>query len=1555
MNLCGMRDMSRRGVVEAFNNLTQSGTCTHSNHVSGCSGLVEPFYRGFTIPTPAPFSNGDYWQVSGVLDTDIINEKIGDNVGYWGLRDENGALVAPYYRTSSGNITCPFGGSVSGYIGFSNSGNYIDGWPTDDVPFLIQIETETRCAGCTTAVMDTGNLTITIESLPIKFLHQITHANGATASTLVGGMYGYQHCNYNNFSLDATDTFNCTSGFADNYCLASYTGYSGVEEVGRNTDNGDAFYKIYGIPHSGETCAVLSGVTVTLNNRQLGSSVYTKGWVTGTPEKPYVKLFTINDSDFLHQTPAAFRKSRSGFSVYAKFGLGCPSMNAGAGNNSNVDYTMPLKLGNSAYLSLASDDAVRISFGSQNCPGSYPTTLGSLTDGRDLALAGQFWAVHPDFEGMFEAFDRYQFEFHQDTLAPDGRIIDIGIDGNGLPLGNNIFGLCSGDQLWAHGCFLKSGDPGVTMGSNTSTLVINGVTGMFHGVSGAGCDGGNLSLCTTCEKTDYPNTTYVDGDVVCDPACTGADAFLGMGTGNTDGNPESAAWGWDAPTEYQLNNCYCLCQDPEPFVVYTITGFNGDAPLHDGGSGLYADSGLDPADPSQYWWSASRAATNETGISGIGPYLSQLNFPSNPFIGFDLGGVSPEDWFNYSHGVNSLVAGIQHDLVPPKLNVQSSSPGEGCNTLTVKTCETGYDQFGDTHAGCAIDPTNRVNSANCKEPIYNSGWNDSGIKTNVEVQRKACFPETMIVNKIKCSYFNGYPYFDLLVSREFFSHDRTWKLVKDLGDGNGCYPHLVGAYLTPYVGASGDCSGCTPLPYAVPSDLVTPVYETPCSTHPSTGAHVNQDFVYSSVGASNSGSPIGGGGGGGGGPGGPPPVEEGGGSGWEPCRDGVPAATGGDDLWNYFNLFYYSGWPNNGAGTSPVFGIYESGAYIPKLSQTDDDGGAAGDGVCPSAVPLDTSDYNYNPPHESKMLATGVFAQPNGLFGILETNSKHSCLQDVSECGGELWCHKIFFPRRNYKGSSTYMTPGYLQTVPYSTDTINGDGTLVAPFGATALCRANAQFLLEERYQGWNGADGPFSPTNANSNYTIPDYIKYEIKERFFDVCDNKILTEVYPFNVGIDDSRVSVRDYLPLVGVIHPGWRTTVASKSCVILSTGCSNHYTLPTHTDQSIRVGLFAPKTYFANRFDSMGYYLDKAGDTRFASTGNQYQYLSYRNIRPAGGGQTTDHSLPSGTYPASGQPNLPLQKLGATASDDCLFAPFKILVDVECSTNRHKRLGIPTDEPTNLSFISQFPGAACSGLRQQPRCGCSETDCADNLPPHRASQERVMQLKELYEVVEVDCDSNCNALSPKESGLYQPVGSGLLSNIYIMERCTTVAMTGGVWLDGDFSVTGLADTGSASMCSGCDYYYNTTSLPTGYFVFAPKSGEAPSCTPDKSRIFLVDGLGANTTGEFTNYWECANHLYVHSTNNGGLDPCNKLNALCDSEYRFPLPLDCRKCYIIDEGGIGDGIAEDKLTQGGFTGIYNEHPRTGWWQSDCGCEFLRSEDSQCTDSIVKMTITE
>ena len=637
------------------------------------------------------------------------------------------------------------------------------------------------------------------------------------------------------------------------------------------------------------------------------------------------------------------------------------------------------------------------------------------------------------------------------------------------------------------------------------------------------------------------------------------------------------------------------------------------------------------------------------------------------------------------------------------------------------------------------------------------------------------------------------------------------------------------------------------------------------------------------------------------------------------CSGVLHVATGGDDTWNYFNLFYTSGFPHNGVGTSPVYGIHQSGNYVPKLSQYQNGTGVYVDeGICPSSIPLGETDF------DESIFDSGLFTTPSGLFGILETNSKHSCLQDVTECGGELWCNKLFFPRRSYKASSTYVSPGYLTEPEYSFSPINGDGTLIAPFAATTVCQANLERVRDRRYVGWDGSIDP---------YENPDYIEREIKQKFIDVCDEKMLTEVYPYAVGIDDSKISVRDYLPLIGVVHPGWRSTVASKSCVILSTGCGQHFSLPTHTDQSIRVGLFSPKTWSVNRFDAMGYYLDKAGDGRFASSGVGY---------------TGVYTLQA----PSGDPTLPLEKVGASGGDDCLFNPFKILVDVECSTNRVKRLNTPTDEPTSLSFISSMPGAACGALRTNPPCSCAQTDCSQNYPPFRSAGEPVYEVNSEWEIVDVEYDGypGCNPLTGNEKGLIESRPN--FGTTIVLGRCVEVAATGGVWLDGSINIISESGTLASGCPPGGSGLTHGTPIPTETLVYLPNGGTAGSgCAIDKTYVYQV-----NQTYN-TAMWDCNNHLYVYYDKPDTPDPCNEDTSLCNSNYRFPLPLSCTSCYISDEFGVAAGSGE-REQDGGWTGVYNEHPTTGWWAADCECSFVptsATNDSQCTESMIKMVITE
>ena len=128
----------------------------------------------------------------------------------------------------------------------------------------------------------------------------------------------------------------------------------------------------------------------------------------------------------------------------------------------------------------------------------------------------------------------------------------------------------------------------------------------------------------------------------------------------------------------------------------------------------------------------------------------------------------------------------------------------------------------------------------------------------------------------------------------------------------------------------------------------------------------------------------------------------------------------------------------------------------------------------------------------------------------------------------------------------------------------------------------------------------------------------------------------------------------LALQGRIHPGFTSNLNQKTCVYAYSGeCLDFW--PEHNDSTIRDITFSPDEY--------GYYLDD---------------------------------------------------LVASGSHDCLFTPFKIMVDVECCPDRvgHKGTG-PVGEPssTNLNYMAKIPALTCQGWVYNPPCACGEETTCD----------------------------------------------------------------------------------------------------------------------------------------------------------------------------------------------------------------------------------------------------
>ena len=470
-------------------------------------------------------------------------------------------------------------------------------------------------------------------------------------------------------------------------------------------------------------------------------------------------------------------------------------------------------------------------------------------------------------------------------------------------------------------------------------------------------------------------------------------------------------------------------------------------------------------------------------------------------------------------GPNAMVSGISYQLFEP------GRDPDKCNILAPDHCEQNED--------CDVD--NNAHAINCGDPIYSSGNFDTQYPDGVTVRRKSCYPEIAIVSKIDCFTENDERKYKLHISREYYNHDRSWS---------------SGALCTSIGGAYNS----TNIPYATPSDSVTPAYPTgtSCSVNPPSGTHVTQDFQF----------------------------------------------NGG--LWNYFNLFYTNGFPS----------------------------------------------ASYTSLHPDKYtLWSGFYNTPPGKFGTDYSNKQHSCIQDSIDCGGLLWCNKMFFPRRPY-----------------------ASGTKMTAFGGLSVCTQSSQELMPTYYGGYLSSEfsGDIDETQLS---------------RFVDPCNNDHVVTMKAA-LGIDEVEVIVDDYLPLMGVTHPGWKHTIDVKSCTVLGTGCADGTPLPTHTDRSIEMGTFAPKSYAGgDSTSSYGYYLDKV----------------------------------------------------ATSGDsNCLLSPFKIYMDVECCSDRVRREGFSGDPPTKLEYvISNVPGEYCGMVDKDPACGCEDTDCNSTIFREYICQD-VYELDRAYEL-------------------------------------------------------------------------------------------------------------------------------------------------------------------------------------------------------------------------------
>ena len=334
--------------------------------------------------------------------------------------------------------------------------------------------------------------------------------------------------------------------------------------------------------------------------------------------------------------------------------------------------------------------------------------------------------------------------------------------------------------------------------------------------------------------------------------------------------------------------------------------------------------------------------------------------------------------------------------------------------------------------------------------------------------------------------------YKLHVSREYHTHDRTWQELKT-PDGGGplqCFTKAYGGYQ--YYEGDPAQSGCESIAYANPADSVTPAWNSdlPCLVSQPTGLHAGQDFLFTNQ----------------------------------------PVDPSGDTLWNYYNLFYESGFTTG------------NGTYIYNLALSD----AAG-GYQPQCPTTENGSGNIG------IFPSGEFFSPVGTSGTLAVNARHSCLQDQTSCGAELYCNKMFFPRRTH-----------------------ASGTIVTRFGSMQICTANATRTFAPWHDGYQ--DLPSTDLKLETENIAP----------FIDTCDIDIQQPLLS-GISIDATELIVQDVLPLMGIDRNKFRYLNDVKSCIVPTTGCIPVW---THSDQSIAAGLHGPKTWASNKETSFTYYLQRS---------------------------------------------------------------------------------------------------------------------------------------------------------------------------------------------------------------------------------------------------------------------------------------------------------------------------------------------------------------------------
>ena len=347
-NLCGKEsDDKRKVITNGMSSIISAGSYRNTNS----SGTNVPMHWEFNNPYSHDVLPGGGFSSSG-------------NYPYWGLSDSTGRLVAPYFNTKPGTLTTLCDTGVIDYKDFNLCGTRASGWPTTNVPFLVEIDHDDDCVGCASALMPNGNLVLETQGLSTAY----SHARGEK--------YGWNHCRYKGTAEDPIYT--CASGFG---VLCSGSAATGIDLVGATS------------PYIGSTCGCTDTSSFSLRHIPLRGSDIGLGWSTWNNKNSYIRVngcAQSYDNDFFQPIPYL---DSYGFSIYASYKLSCDGMH---------NYLQPVDSGGSTSALLAANLLAGNStpldnlYENTSCSRHFPSA------GSDLVLKAGYIAVPSGNESLFE-------------------------------------------------------------------------------------------------------------------------------------------------------------------------------------------------------------------------------------------------------------------------------------------------------------------------------------------------------------------------------------------------------------------------------------------------------------------------------------------------------------------------------------------------------------------------------------------------------------------------------------------------------------------------------------------------------------------------------------------------------------------------------------------------------------------------------------------------------------------------------------------------------------------------------------------------------------------------------------------------------------------------------------------------------------------------------------------------------------------------------------------------------------------------------------------------